>query len=265
MARPRKKPSVKQSANVAHKEYLTFDPNRGSHSIDELATIRKALAKRANQRLVRLEREKSKVTGKAFEVFGAREFAYEYLERQKHGKRRYTESKRKDETFDDIRNDILQIQSFLIAKTSRVAGVHEIENLRMSKFEGGEWGERYRRAKEAGITGAELEKYKMRGLKFSGTKEFYDFLNSSTFAGLKASGFTSEQLIELYDAAIEKETNADEKVMAKLEEALEAYQSGEEASFKDLQERLGLKKPTGKGRKKKDESRRSTKGRRRKG
>lgn len=263
MARPRKKPTVKQRATVAHKEYLTFDPNKGKHTKEELAEIRKALAKRANQRLVRLERATSKITGEKIETFGAAEFAYQYLERKEQGKRRFNESMRKGESFDDLKYDILQLQSFLTAKTSTVQGVHEIEKLRFQKFEGGEWGTAYKRAKEKGITGEELEKYKQRSLHFLSTKEFYDFVSSATFKGLQKSGFTSEQLVEVYDEAREKSVNlgVEEDIYGKLVTALEEYREGKQVSLKDLKQRLKLSPPLGGNH---NENRSGTKGRRRK-
>ena len=62
---------IKQQKTVKVKEDLTADVYRGSYSLDELQRIRRTLAKRANQRIVRLERGESKITGEKLNTFGA--------------------------------------------------------------------------------------------------------------------------------------------------------------------------------------------------
>ena len=113
-----------------------------------------------------------------------------------------------NDDFPNLRREISVLQGFLGSKTSLVSGIREIEAKRISTFESGNWGKTSRYTGKA-----------RREIKFASTKEFYDFLSSKTFQGLKNSGYTSEQLVEIYDEARESE-EADE-VLEKMEEALE--------------------------------------------
>ena len=74
---------------------------------------------------------------------------------------------------------------------------------------------------------------------FASTKEFYDFLNSNTFSSLVKSGFSSEQLIDIYDTARVKSTEqSDEAIIGVFEDALTHYRENGGASLKDLQSRI---------------------------
>ena len=70
---------------------VSIDIYRESMSLTDMQALRRKLAKRANQRIVRLERASSKITGEAFNEFGAVTDAYSYLERQKKGRKRFQE------------------------------------------------------------------------------------------------------------------------------------------------------------------------------
>lgn len=202
-----------------------FDP---SVSIEQLQKERRKLAKRANQRLLRLERASSKITGEGYSSYGAYTLAQQYLGE---GKTRFVEREKYTEDRNTLIADLSALQAFLGSKSSTVKGQREIENVRLRTFEEGRWGVRY---KTSGRTN--------RKLKFAGTAEFYNFLNSETFKNLKSSGFTSDQIVEMYDDARERNESDEETVIAAMEEALERYRKGQEATLKDIKSSLGLTK-----------------------
>lgn len=231
--------TVPQRKTVKVKEDLTADVYRGSYSIDELQRMRRALAKRANQRIVRLERGESKVTGEKWNTFGAVLEAYDYLNRQKEGRTRFRESKNAMTDVQNLKREITVLQGFLGRKTSLVSGMKEIEQKRISTFESGKWGMKW---KKKGILN--------KPLHFSSNKEFYDFLNSETFTGLVSTGFTSEQIVELYDSArVRIGEESDDIVADAMSAALEEYRNKGNASLKDLRKKMNSIKIKGSGNK----------------
>ena len=118
--------------------------------------------------------------------------------------------------------------------------MQEIEQKRISSFESGKWGTKW---KKTGIPN--------KPIHFASNKEFYDFLNSETFKGLVSSGFTSEQLIEMYDSArvrLAEEAEAD-AVSSAMSDALNEYRSKGNASLKDLRKKMNSIKIKGSGNK----------------
>lgn len=226
---PRKKASKK--SNNAQKD-LTIHPYRSGLSFDQLLEMRRRLAKRANQRMRRLENTTSKVTGESFGTYGAIELVRDYL--KSHGRAangRFSENKRpfvggaiKDGLMDSnqLISEIFALQSFLRSKSSTVKGQREIERQRINTFESGAWGKRYR------ITG-DLN----RPIKFSSNKEFYDFLNSAEYKELLTMGFTSEQLIESYDEAAED--IPPEEIINAMQQALDTFRQSQNPNWKELQ------------------------------
>lgn len=220
---------IPQAKTVKNKEDLTADVYRGSYSYDELQRMRRALAKRANQRMVRLEREKSPVTGESYKTYGAITEAYFYLNKQKEGRRRFREQLNAFTDIETIRREITVLQGFLGRKTSLVSGHRDIERKRLETFGTGKWGTKW---KKTGIPN--------KPLHFANNKEFYDFLNSESFKGLVSTGFTSEQLVELYDSArvsLGEEAEAD-AVSNAMADALEEYRNKGNASLKDLRKKM---------------------------
>lgn len=220
---------IPQSKSVKVKEDLVADVYRGSYSLEELQRMRLALAKRANQRILRLERGQSKVTGEKWNTFGAVTEVYDYLNRQKEGRTRFRETAKAVTDSQALKREITVLQGFLGRKSSLVSGMKEIEQKRISSFETGQWGTKW---KKTGVPNKQLH--------FSSNKEFYDFLNSETMKGLLSTGFTSEQLVELYDSARvrlgeEAESDAVFKAMA---DALEEYRTTGNASLKDLRKKM---------------------------
>lgn len=206
---------------------LLEDVYRGSYTIKELQTMRRKLAKRANQRMVRLERAESAITGEKFNTFGAIIDAYNYLERQR-GKNRFQEKLNALDTQSDLKREITVLQGFLGRKSSTVAGMKDIENKRINTFESGKWGS----YAKTGIPNAPI--------KFASNKEFYDFLSSDTFSGLVNAGFTSEQIVEIYEQAREKEPNDSDKIAQNLANALADFRAKGNANLKDLRKKMGV-------------------------
>lgn len=203
----------------------SIDIYSGKYSRDELQIIRKTLAKRANQRLVRLERSKSSVTGEQFSSYGAAEKAYDYIEKHRPGGKqlRYSENFgfEADSTW-DIKKEITAIQTFLGSKSSTVKGQKQIEQKRIKTFESGNWGK--------GKDGIPI--------KFASNKEFYDFLSSNTLTNLVSSGLVSEDIVDVYVRARDKGDSAD-AVMQRMSDALEAYRGNQaKVSVKDLEKRV---------------------------
>lgn len=193
-------------------ELLELDVWRRSWSTSELQAMRRQLAKVANQRMVRLERSRSSVTGEAL-TFGAYEKATEYLNRQ--DRNRFSEVLGFKKNTNALKHEINVLQQFLSMKSSTVSGQKEIEARR-------------------------IETFAKAGVEFQTTKEFYDFLNSNDFKQLVNSGFTSEQIIDIYQEH-RKSTSAEESVNA-LNEALEFFRTGSaQATLKILRALTGLR------------------------
>ena len=158
-----------------------------SISAETLEIVRRRLAKRANQRMVRLERSESKISGKAYHI-GAYDLAQEYLREQKNTDKkrlRFSEklSQRNAEDFGSteeyrqyLLEDIANIQSFLGAKSSTIAGNREIEAKRVKSFE------------KAGISP-----------KVASSKGFYDFITSAAYKYFDARIISSDKLQDLFD------------------------------------------------------------------
>ena len=194
--------------NVSTK-YETYNPYKSANA-KELNTIRRTLAKRANQRLVRLERAYSSITGESYATYGAIDYAREYL--QKIGRNRFSEKKDYTDDFNLLRIEILQLQKFLSSKSSTVLGQREIEQKRIKSFES-------------------------KGIRFSGNKEFYDFLNSKDYSDLTKQ-FDSDKIVEYYDLA--RENMSDDQARRILSKAVDDMRSKENYSLKDLQRELHI-------------------------
>lgn len=206
---------------------IEADVWRGGQSYGELQELRRRLAKRANQRLVRLERATSDVTGESYASYGAADIAYEYLQQQ--GRNRFSEVMGKDPAgrsdVNALRREITTLQSFLSAKSSTVAGQREIEKKRMSTFETGGWGKSGKGAP----------------LQFSSNKDFYDFLNSSAFRELSGV-FDSDQIVEIYDKSRALHNGEHEETMRIMNKTLYDFRHGRiKTNLKNLQRRMGVK------------------------
>lgn len=193
------------------------------YNTEELQEMRRKLAKRANQRMLQLER-------KGYD-FGAIDTVKQYLSYQKEGKKRFTERKNYLTDHMELKREISTLESFLDAPTSTIRGMKQIEKKRQSSFESGKWGVRYKLSGELN-----------RQLHFASTKEFYNFLNSQTFSDLMGQGFSSETLIELYDSARTVSETTDDEIYEKLESALNEFRGKtQKPQVKYLAEKLGVK------------------------
>lgn len=173
----------------------------------ELIALRVKYAKRANQRLVRLERSESPITGKAYKA-GAYDIAMDYLKTTREtsgGKFRFSESAAYTKTINEetgktaydmyrIKRDILELQRFLSSKSSTVAGNKSIERKRIETFEA------------QGISAEAAE-----------SDEFYEFLNSNAYEYFTLNQFTSEEIIDIYSQFREAGLDAD-KIQAAFDE-----------------------------------------------
>ncbi len=155
-------------------------------SFTDLQKMRVRLAKRANQRLVRLERSESPISGKPYKA-GAYDIALQYLKETRGDKRRFSESKNYTKEVDAetgktsydmyrIRRDVLELQTFLHSKSSTVSGNKDIEQKRVETFV------------EQGIDVATAS-----------SDEFYDFLNSNAYDFFIKGDFDSETIVDIYN------------------------------------------------------------------
>lgn len=207
--------------------YETFNPYKFS-DLEDLAQARKTLAKRSNQRMVRLEEGKSPITGESYD-YGAIENAKQYIATTrtatKSGKLRFSESASyMKNNATALRREIIELQSFLGAKSSTIKGMRDIEKMRINAFESGKW------------------KGKTK-LKFTSNKSFYNFLNSKTYNQLKNSGFTSEQIVDMYDRTRDKTGSfreTDKKMRQAIKDIKEFQEKGKQTSIKELSKMLGI-------------------------
>lgn len=185
-------------------------------SAPELQQVRRKLAKRANQRMLRLERSMSDVSGEAYHA-GAYDIAQEYLKERGRGTR-FSESinYEKDSVY-RLKKEILELDKFLHSKTSTIVGNREAEQKRIDTFTGSEWG-----LDEKTVT----------------SKEFYDFLQSSAYDYFLANSFTSEQLVDIYDTFREAGAGA-----SKIQEAIDDFK--QQIQDKNANSKNGKQVPVG--------------------
>lgn len=175
--------------NAPKSKYVDIDVWHNSITMDKLEEIRRTLAKRSNQRLVRLEREQSEVTGEFYSEWGASEFLYDYLKKQNRNRASEVQHP-KGMTREDILREITVLQGFLKSDTASVGGQRAIERARI------------RTLQTEGVTtiaGATRN----RAIGVATNKQFYDFLKSKTFKEL-SKAMDSEQIIEFYDRKAEE-------------------------------------------------------------
>lgn len=207
-------------------------------SISDLAKVHRALAKRTNQRLVRLERSASMVTGEKYDTYGAGEIAKKYLAEK--NRTRFSEfSKRKGQIIlpkelqeldkgaqrNRLIKDINEMQKFLLSKSSTVSGQRAIEKKRIKTFEKAKYSE------------DGLER-KALSVETATNKQFYDFLKSQTFSDLtNVNKFDSNTIVEIYDEA----RTVLDMPLDDIEKAFAEYSEKENQSEKGLRAFMGLK------------------------
>lgn len=209
----------RKKAKVTESNYLSVSP----WQLDalEVETLRRRLAKQANQRLVRLERRKAS-TGEALSEFGAAQYAYGQItqiraaegQEKKQGKKlRFKESHR-NLTDSQSRMELYALQNFLSQESSKAGTA--------AKY----------------VSKTELT-FKERGVSVGSYKSFYNFLNSSAFALLKEE-LNSNDIVELYNKAHEA-GNSFKKIDKIINDYLASIdETDEPASKKDLAKALGV-------------------------
>ena len=190
----------------------------------EVERLRVQLAKRANQRLVRLERRKAS-TGEYLSELGIAQYAYSqikqirHIESTKSGKLRFRESPVKDVT--SARQELFALQSFLGQETSKAGTAARY----VSKTE--------KTLREAGINASK-------------NKSFYNFLNSAAFSALKEK-LSSDDIVEIYEKAYSEGGLSHKKIQQILAQYVSENETGEKISIKSLSKELGVKPITGRG------------------
>ena len=210
----------------------------GNRSRDELLKIRRSAAKAANERMVRLERGESLLSGEKLDSFGVIEQTREYLKSSIDDRRSFALSQGKKfrepkalrfsenlnqnhlENLNDIKKEIAEIQHFLNSKSSTVKGIHDIERKRIATFE------------ENGIT-------------FASNKEFYDFFKADIYKDFVENYYSSETLVELYQSARELGKDGNPYSHREILEAMQDYReetlaNKEKLTVKGLYEHLGI-------------------------
>lgn len=180
---------ARKKAKVTPQNELTVSP----FALDavQVEELRRKLAKRANQRLVRLERKKAS-TGESLAELGVAQYAYEQIRKVRSlsgtgklptsGKLRFREQKL-PWTDTEARMELMVLQSFLGQETSK-AGVAASYVSKTEQI----LTERYA---AAGGRSRSIASY----------KSFYNFLNSAAFAYLKDAGLNSNEIIDKYNKA----------------------------------------------------------------
>lgn len=191
---------------------LTADVYGEQYSTAQLQEIRRKLAKRANNSLRDLSRNSSPITGEVYNSYGAAVDALDYLKTR--NRRYFSETLTLTNNRTALKAEIRRLQYFLTRPSHTVKGQREIEQKRITTFEG-------------------------KGVHFANNKEFYQFLNSGTFHSLKKSQYSSEQLVEDYERAREKGITHDQ-AMERLDKALESFRQGEKVAQKNVWKHLGV-------------------------
>lgn len=195
---------------------LAIDLRGQKYDIEEVRKLRKKLAKRANARLLTLE--KHGYTKNAYRI------ATRYTEETR-GKKRFSESMLKKVGIEYLRDEIEALREFLTSKSSTIKGNKEIEKERLEFFRG------VRKVdKEGKLTGL--------GLEISDSEEFFKFLNSAEYKALANKMISSSVLMEFYDGVKESNENVKYEELLK---ALEEYRKGKVKSVDDLYEQFNLK------------------------
>lgn len=180
------------------------------NNTEELYKLRRKLAKRANQRLLRLERGTSKITGEKLS-YGAYDIAQSYLKATGRTSGRFSEVlSPKDMSDGYVAREVMELQKFLSMKSSTVKGMREIEKKRVEAFE------------SKGISKEMAE-----------DPEFYKFLNSQTYE-LMSSLVDSDKIIDFMHRAYSSGASVDEIVNAFNKYADDRVNTGEQITIKGI-------------------------------
>lgn len=191
-----------------------------SASMEALQAVRRKLAKRANQRMVRLERSASSITGKAYHVG-----AYDIAQAELGDRKRFSEKLDYITDITELKKEIGQIQAFLNAKSSTVAGNKEIEEKRIETLTN---------------LGRDAEGHIPISEATARSAGFYDFISSKAFIYLSEKQVDSEGLQEIYDYYTEKKGLSYEDVQGIVDEYYKRASENETMtiSFREIAEEL---------------------------
>lgn len=191
-----------------------------SASMEALQAVRRKLAKRANQRMVRLERSASPITGKAYHVG-----AYDIAQAELGDRKRFSEKLNYSTDITELKKEIGQIQAFLNAKSSTVAGNKEIEEKRIETLTN---------------LGRDAEGHAPISEATARSAGFYDFISSKAFIYLSEKQVDSEGLQEIYDYYTEKKGLSYEDVQGIVDEYYKRASENETMtiSFREIAEEL---------------------------
>lgn len=191
-----------------------------SASMEALQAVRRKLAKRANQRMVRLERSASPITGKAYHVG-----AYDIAQAELGDRKRFSESLNYLTDITELKKEIGQIQAFLNAKSSTVSGNKEIEEKRIATLTN---------------LGRDEEGHTPISEATARSAGFYDFISSKAFIYLSEKQVDSEGLQEIYDYYTEKKGLSYEEVQGIVDEYYMRARDNENMaiSFREIAEEL---------------------------
>ena len=183
-------------------ETVRIDLRRKDVDIEEVRSIRRKLAKRANQRLRVLE--KNKLTKNAYRV------VTRYTQ-QTRGKDRFSEAKMVKADMGYLKQEILELERFLNSVTSTLTGYKKLEQQRLKVF-------------------------RDYGLKVKDTQEFFDFLDSEIYKQLANKAISSDILQEFYDTVKSKKDAKKEEI----QKALEKFREGNIDTIDELYEEFDL-------------------------
>lgn len=196
-----------------------FNPYGKNVTIEEIQRVRRQLAKVMNQRMVRLEQNKSPITGEPY-TFGAYDLMRDYL--KKKDRNRFSEVlKPKDMSKRDLQKEIRELQGFEELKSSRISGMHQIEKLRKETL-----------TSDVVVDGQIVRRALSE--ETVSNKDFYDFLNSKTYSEL-VEKIDSDKIVETFDRASTEGATKDQIVSA----LNEYIKSAKRLSIKGVKRALG--------------------------
>lgn len=181
-------------------EKIELDLRNDFTSLDDLNKLRVKLARRANSRLLRLE--KKGLVGWAYKP------AVRYTQKAYGTNRFSTRKEISDDPFEVI-EEVEEIINFLNAESSTVTGVRNIESR---------------------IT----ETFRKKGLDVKNPKDFFDFLSSETYKQSEKN-LSSEQIQELFDRAV-----GVGKTAMEIKQTLEDFNNKKITTIDELYEDVGL-------------------------
>lgn len=172
-----------------------------SYDLKELNTLRRRLAKRANQRLRDIER--AGLTDR----YVYQNIMSAYL--QPTERNRFYEGSRQMDLF-TLREELNNLRWFLAAKTSTVGGIRKFERETSKQF-------------------ANMPSFK------KSPDLFWKYMSSATVKHLKKIGVSSEEIIEFYDFATENKVSYGD-----IMDSLKQFEKGEIEGWDDLYAKVGL-------------------------